>query len=378
MITNLQLNKTEDTFNLLSEYIPGYNKVRAMNAFGTKLKSEADFRNYAFELEDAIVKAETEQRKLRKLQCSYNKTFPSDNKNCLTTPHVLYNTIRSSIIEIRDSIKKFCPKNRRAPGTYSTCTQTFSSSFLCNQTPYTPDMYPDMYPEYVKNVLELLEKYFAVATENILICKGMIDEEKEIRNNDEYLEQIDLDCQELYREMAIAARDGGLLTKDITKEQYKKIVAETKSIKEYRRENYHNISKKQYQIRVFRNVIMEGIDNGLSSEESRIWTDIKECDFVKECVRPAINAMPKRKDLPLIKVKNSTDKQIRADYIACFMIWCQVSSSHYSDFVNYLNQKLADAPFRIPQYKSITAALRRINDKTKKKYMADFKQYEYD
>lgn len=171
MITNLQLNKTEDTFNLLNEYVPGFSKVRAMNAFGLKLKNEADFRNYASELEDAIVKAEIEQRKLKSLQCSYNKTFPSDNKNCLTTPHLLYNTIRSSIIGIRESIKKFCPKKRMAPGTYSTCTQTFLSSFLCNQTPYTPDMYPDMYPEYVKNVLELLEKYFAVATDNILICK---------------------------------------------------------------------------------------------------------------------------------------------------------------------------------------------------------------
>lgn len=375
MRTAIKLGKDEETINLLYGFVPGFTRDRAMNAFGLKFKNETDFNKYASELQDAIVKAEAEQRKLKDLQCRYNKTFPSDNNKCLTTPHLLYNAIRSTIIEIRESIKKFCPKTRKAPGTYSSNTYTFSNSYLCNQTPYIPDMYPEIYPEYVKNVLELLEKYIAVATGNILICKDMIDEEKDIRNNDEYLEQIDLECQKVCREIAITARDGGFLTKEITKDDYEKTVAEARSIKEYRRKQYHNISTKQYQQRVFRHVIMEGINNGLTSEESRIWTNPEVFDFVKEKVRPAINAMIKRKDLPLLKVKNSTDKQIKADYIACFMIWCRVGKSHYREFVEYFRERFADTHFRFPQYTSITAAANRINDKTKEKYMADFEPY---
>lgn len=375
MITAIKLGKDEETINLLKIYIPGFTRDRAMNAFGLKLKNETDFKKYASELQDAIVKAEAEQRKLKELQCTYNKTFPSDNNKCLTTPHLLYNTIRSTIIEIRESIKKFCPKTRKAAGTYSSNSYTFSNSYLCNQTPYIQDMYSETYPEYVNNVLELLEKYLSVATENILLCKYMIDEEKDIRNNDEYLEQIDLDCQKTCRQIAITARDSGFLINEMTKDDYEKTAAEKKSIKKYRREQYHNISKKQYRQMVFRHVIMEGINNGLSSEESRIWTNPEVFDFVKEKVRPAINAMIKRKDLPLMKVKNSTDKQIKADFIACFMEWCRVGKSHYRDFVDYFGKMFADAPFRIPQYTSITAAAKRINEETKEKYMADFDLY---
>ena len=93
MKTRLALDKNEKTFELLGEYIPGYNKNRALNGIGLKLKTEDDCIKYTAELKVALAKAELEFTNIKKLEKYYNTTFPSDNKNCLSTPHYLYNKI---------------------------------------------------------------------------------------------------------------------------------------------------------------------------------------------------------------------------------------------------------------------------------------------
>lgn len=46
MKTKLALDKNEKTFELLGEYIPGYNKNRALNGIGLKLKTEDECIKY--------------------------------------------------------------------------------------------------------------------------------------------------------------------------------------------------------------------------------------------------------------------------------------------------------------------------------------------
>ena len=111
MITNLKFGKNEETFALLGKYIPSYDKDRAMSGIGIKLRCKEDCEAYAAELRIAIPKAQRDYSNLQKLKEKYNYTYPSKDKNCLSTPHQLYNTIKSTIIEIRESIKTFCPRN---------------------------------------------------------------------------------------------------------------------------------------------------------------------------------------------------------------------------------------------------------------------------
>lgn len=196
MKTKLALDKNEKTFELLGEYIPGYNKNRALNGIGLKLKTEDECIKYTAELNVALAKAELEYASIKKLEKYYNTTFPSDNKNCLSTPHYLYNKIKSSISEIKKSILKFCPRNsRRAAGSYSSATQTMNVSHLCNKAPYIEDMYLEVYPDYVHQMLDVLEKYMQIASDIIQLCQELMKEENEIRNNDEYLKEIEASCR---------------------------------------------------------------------------------------------------------------------------------------------------------------------------------------
>lgn len=376
MINYLYFTKTEDTFNVLSECTQRFDKKRALIGLRMKLKSEEDYTKFCLEIDERILKAKNILEHVKTLQRKYNREFPSEDKNCLTTPHLFYNKSRNTICFVRDSIKSFCPKRYKAPGTYTTNTYTTNNSYFCGKIPYMPELLPDTYPDYVNNVLDRLGEFYELSSQIIMICKDVIDEENAIRNDDEYLEQIDLACQKEHRDFAIKLRDEGMLNENaLSPDEYKKIAAEATSIKVFRREYFHNISPEQYKIRIFKNIIMEGINRGLSAEESRIWRNQEDYDFVKEKVRPAIKAMCARNDLPLIKVKNSTDTQIKADYIACFMEWCRVCKSHYRDFVDYLGNMLADAPFLIPKYTSITAALSRLTAKKKKEYISDFESY---
>ena len=130
-----------------------------------------------------------------------------------------------------------------------------------------------------------------------------------------------------------------------------------KNIKELRRQLYHAITPNDYKIRVFKDVMMRGMSNDLTVEESKIWTKEEDYEFVKIKVRRAIKAMVNNADLPKLKVANSEKYAIKAVYIASFMIWCHVGRAHYKDFIDYLTNQLKDALLQMPKYKSIMSAL---------------------
>lgn len=378
MIAKLALAKTEETFMLLGEYIPGYNKDRALNGIGLRLRSQQKCEEYAAELRIAIDKAKREQVKLKGMQGTYNYEFPSKNKSCLTTPHILYNTIRSSIAEMKKSILKFCPKNsRRATGVYTTPTQTLSNSYLCNQTPYSNDLYPDVYPNYVHGLLDLLDAYIQIATENINICQNLLAEESSIRNDDDSLLEIDMACREELEELAASLHSESLLSAEgISEEDLERRRKEAKSIKQMRRMLYHNITPKEYRVRVFKDFIMQGLANDLTEEESKIWTKKEDYDHVKQKVRPAIGGLSKNTDLPSTKQRNGDGRVVKADYIACFMVWCRVPKSKNQEFLNYLALRFTDSPLLLPAYTSVRGAAKKKLDKNvKAQYEADFESY---
>ncbi len=378
MITKLKLEKTEETFSLLGNYFPGYNKDRAMNGIGIKLKTQDDFEEYAEEVNIAIAKAKIEHKKLKMLERTYNFTFPSKNKDCLTTPHILFNTIKNTISETKKNILKFCPKNsRRAAGTYSTPTQTLEISYLGNQTPYTHDLYSDMYPDYVHKVFDLLDEYSNVATQNICLCQNLLEEENLIREDDDALLEIDKKCRGELEELAFTMVKENMLSKEcISKEDLERRKKEAKSMKEMRRLLYHNITPTEYRIRVLKDFVMQGLANDLTQEESAIWTKEGDYDFVKFRVRPAIEGMSKKDNLPSHKSRNAEGRTIVAEYIACFMEWCRVPKGKTQLFFVYLQNRFAEAPLHLPKYNSVMGASKKVLDvKAREEYLSDFESY---
>lgn len=381
MRTKLAFEKTEDTFTLLGNYIPGYNKDRAMFGIGLKLKTREACEEYAAELRIAIARAKKDNVKLNKMKKTYNRTFPSKDKNCLTTPHLVYNQVRSTLSDMKKNILKFCPKNtRRAAGTYTTTAQALSYSYFCNQAPYSNDMYSDLYPDYIQEVLDLIEEYNQVATENILLCQDLLEEERLIRDDDEALLEIETECRADLEEIAFDLDKEHLLNKDgITKEDLERRKKEATSMKEMRRQLYHNITPGAYRIRVLKDFIMQGLANDLTQEESAIWTKEEDYDFVKFRVRPAIEGMSKKADLPNQKARNREEHMVKAEYIACFMEWCHVPDGKKKEFFLYLKEGFVESPLLLPEYNSISgAAKKKLAPKIKLEYEQDFESYSPD
>lgn len=377
MRTKLSFDKTEETFYLLKEYIPGFNKDRVMYGIDLKRFTQQDFEDIALNLRIGMDKANVERVKLDRLRVNYNQTFPTNDKNLLTTPHCVFNTVKSCIYTLRNNILKFCPRNRqKGSGVYTTSTQTMHTSYLCNHTPYTCDLFPDSFPSYVYEVINLLDDYTQLATDIILISSELIEEEKEIRNDDESLKVIDAHSRKEFEELAMNLKSNSLLSDvGITKEDLARRKKEAKSIKEMRRLLYHNITPLEYKIRIFKDFIMQGISNGLTEEESKIWTKEEDYDFVKRRVRPAIDGLSKKENLPSQRTRNAEGRTVKAIYIACFMKWCRVPKNKSKDFISYLTMRFADSPFQIPAYTSIVAAAKRLNNQIKTQFEPDFYSY---
>lgn len=377
MRTKLSFDKTEETFYLLKEYIPGFNKDRVMYGIDLKRFTQQDFEDIALNLRIGMDKANVERVKLDRLRVNYNQTFPTNDKNLLTTPHCVFNTVKSCIYTLRNNILKFCPRNRqKGSGVYTTSTQTMHTSYLCNHTPYTCDLFPDSFPSYVYEVINLLDDYTQLATDIILISSELIEEEKEIRNDDESLKVIDAHSRKEFEELAMNLKSNSLLSDvGITKEDLARRKKEAKSIKEMRRLLYHNITPLEYKIRIFKDFIMQGISNGLTEEESKIWTQEEDYDFVKRRVRPAIDGLSKKEDLPSLRTRNAEGRTVKAIYIACFMKWCRVPKNKSKDFISYLTMRFADSPFQIPAYKSVVGAAKRLDNQIKTQFEPDFYSY---
>lgn len=377
MRTKLSFDKTEETFYLLKEYIPGFNKDRVMYGIDLKRFTQQDFEDIALNLRIGMDKANVERVKLDRLRVNYNQTFPTNDKNLLTTPHCVFNTVKSCIYTLRNNILKFCPQNRqKGSGVYTTSTQTMHTSYLCNHTPYTCDLFPDSFPSYVYEVINLLDDYTQLATDIILISSELIEEEKEIRNDDESLKVIDAHSRKEFEELAMNLKSNSLLSDvGITKEDLARRKKEAKSIKEMRRLLYHNITPLEYKIRIFKDFIMQGISNGLTEEESKIWTQEEDYDFVKRRVRPAIDGLSKKEDLPSQRTRNAEGRTVKAIYIACFMKWCRVPKDKSKDFISYLTMRFADSPFQIPAYKSVVGAAKRLDNQIKTQFEPDFYSY---
>lgn len=377
MRTKLSFDKTEETFYLLKEYIPGFNKDRVMYGIDLKRFTQQDFEDIALNLRIGMDKANVERVKLDRLRVNYNQTFPTNDKNLLTTPHCVFNTVKSCIYTLRNNILKFCPRNRqKGSGVYTTSTQTMHTSYLCNHTPYTCDLFPDSFPSYVYEVINLLDDYTQLATDIILISSELIEEEKEIRNDDESLKVIDAHSRKEFEELAMNLKSNSLLSDvGITKEDLARRKKEAKSIKEMRRLLYHNITPLEYKIRIFKDFIMQGISNGLTEEESKIWTQEEDYDFVKRRVRPAIDGLSKKEDLPSQRTRNAEGRTVKAIYIACFMKWCRVPKNKSKEFLSYLTMRFADSPFQIPAYKSVVGAAKRLDNQIKTQFEPDFYSY---
>lgn len=384
MIKKISLAKNEETFANLSNYIPGFNKDRAISGIGLHFKNEGQCRKYTEELRFYKAKAKVEQENLKILQQTYNLTFPSDNKYCLTTPHIVYNKVISTLCEMKRSILRFCPRNsHRAYGSYSTTTQTLSTSFLCNKTPYTSPMFTEEYPDYVKEMLNALDEYMNVAIENINICTNLIEEEKTVRENDELLKEIDEKSRKEIRDTTKAlVKMNAFRETFISSEDLARRKKEAKDMNEMRRQLYHNITWTNYKINAMKDVVMEGMNHELSAEEASIWTNASDYDFVLKKVRPAIEAMSKSDKLPSRKKqKSETERIVKPKYIAGFMKWCRVPKKHYTAFFNYLKLKFADAPLQIPSYKTICNILNEISESRENEFekeFEDFLQVHYD
>lgn len=378
MIKRITLAKNEETFTNLSNYIPGFNIDRAISVIGLYFKSEEQCRKYTEELRFYIAKAKVEQENLKILQQTYNLTFPSDNKYCLTTPHIVYNNVISTLCEMKRSILRFCPRNsHRAYGTYSTTTQTLSTSFLCNKTPYTSSMFTEEYPDYVKDMLNALDEYMSVATENINICTNLIEEEKTVRENDELLKEIDEKSRKEIRNTTKAlVKMNAFRETFISSEDLARRKKEAKDMNEMRRQLYHNITWTKYKINAMKDVVMEGMNHDLSAEEASIWTNASDYDFVLKKVRPVIEAMSKSNKLPSTKKRNSeTERIVRAKFLAHFMKWCRVPKMHYTNFFNYLKLKFADAPLQIPSYNTICSILKEISESKENEFEKEFEGF---
>ena len=99
MRTKLSFDKTEETFRLLNEYIPGFNKDRLMFGIEQKRFTQQDFEDIALNLRIGMDKADVERVKLVRLRDNYNQTFPTKDKNLLTTPHCVFKILTHSKLD---------------------------------------------------------------------------------------------------------------------------------------------------------------------------------------------------------------------------------------------------------------------------------------
>lgn len=354
MRNQLKLAKTEESFILLRDHIPFYNPERSIAVLARKLRNREECEKYTKKLDDMMETAKMDFEKIQILYTTYNSKYSSDNPKCLETPHFIYNAVHHVMQDMRDNINKFSPRAKRGSNERLTKEQIINRSLLLGNQPYTSDMFPELFPDYMKDLHQKLTNYIELSEEIINLCTYLMEEEKSIRENEEECHQLFLEeKEELEKELAWLI--GHV---DPKAEDLKNYERTFQGPKPYGR-GLHNLSVKDLKICILCGIYHAASTNGLTDEETKVWPNRSSDDFVKDKVRKVLRNMKDCKELPMTKMRNSEERALRAEFLACLTVWCRANAKGQTrHFLNYLRSTFQNTNLHLPKDSAVYEKLR--------------------
>lgn len=276
-----------------------------------------------------------EYGRLQELQKTYNREYPTDNKQYLTTAIELMSKMRSTLSAYKKITNEFQQKKKRGSKVkegMTACDRTPLYNGAYSQDAFGWDTYPD---KAVKELLKNLNDYMELAGKCLKLCLKVIEEEKAIHANPEwayalYQDSFDRSVSNSKRMIEWMKQKDEDVENDILKamehaEDVNLLIAEL----------YHAFSHSDFNFYCACKIINDGRKAGLTTEEAALFgkDSISKVIRIQTLLDHIQELIAHREDA--IGWKGMLD----GEFVMHLLFWCGWDGSKNEVLLNYVTKR---------------------------------------
>lgn len=294
--------------------------------------------------------------------------FATDNNQCFDTAEILFGKIRSTLAGLKKVFYKTTTTDRRQLPDGVEPPMVYNKSPL-GHGDYTPDMFGlESFPEPVQNLYHAFETLFTTSSSVLALCRLMIEQEEETRNDIIQLRQIyNASCDELLDAIKAASvyiSSTQELPENELEERRKK--AGSDDVK-FLKEAYHRHNKKELTQFLVIKCIKEARNGGLTQMESFFWNKNQEKALT---VRKVIE------NFDLVQDVEGQEGKLSSTVIVEFLKWCGVKEHQEKELYekHFRPQYIVKGKYNVLGWNTISGKRKELKDlgDTNEKLAKDF------
>lgn len=318
MIYNTIVEKDENNILRLIKAAEQFSEERFLEGIKMKRYDVYDIKQTSVWVRKRQQMLNREYLALIKFSKTFINSYATDNNQCFDTAYRLFNKIRSTISSTSKVFKKMCPKIRKQQPVGVERPAVIERSIF-SHAHYAPDLFGiESYDGAVRELFDDLETFFTTIIATLLLCREMINNEKEVRKDYKL-------CHSIYKECFIktmsSLKDFGSIfqsTRDLPSSELQSRRSKAKKFSDFVCENYHKHDTSSFKRYILAETVKNARNDGLTDTETLLWPDNHD-KAIK--VREVIKQFD---DIPgIIGQKN----KLSSHTIVEFIKWCKVEKS---------------------------------------------------
>ena len=331
----LYIEASEETLRMLDEKFKPVAEDRFLYSLQQKRWTIEDVHTFNARLQISYDYTLKEFGRLQDLRETYNREYPTDQKQYLSTAIELMGKIRSTLSAYKKITHEFQQKKKRGrklKDGVTACDRTPLYNGEYSQDAFGWETYPD---KAVKDMLKNLNDYLELAGKCLDLCLEVIDEEKAVHANPEWAYALYRDS--FNRSVSNSKRMIEYMKKkdeDIDNE-FVKAMEEAEDVKLLIAELYHEFNHSDFNFYCACKTISDGRKVGLSPEEAALFGK----DNVEKVVRirtllDHISELIAQRDDAI-----GWEGMLDGAFVMHLLFWCGWNGSKNDALLNYVTKR---------------------------------------
>lgn len=322
MLYSTIVDKNEEGLQMVIDAAEKFEQGRYLNAIlDCHLKKNEILMMTEF-VREYKAKLSREHLALAKFALTFNSEYATKNNLCFNTAERLFNRIRSTIKCTKKIYKNLCrTTRRRLPATAPQRPSVFKRSRLVSDYRSGLLFGIETYEDCVQKLYDQLEAFFFELVKCLALCRMIITDEKNTRNNPELCAKIYKECYEKMLSdtrtiIRTLKKNRMVITSEM--EERKKNAG---SLQDFICSNYHKFDPEQFKLHVIASELNKGDD--MTALEKILFGANN-----KELVEKARIVITHFDELELNAHKGKHKDKHSAYCVASFMLWCGIGTTN--------------------------------------------------
>ena len=331
----LYIEANEETLRMLDEKFKPVAEDRFLYSLQQKRWTIEEVHTFNARLQISYEYTSKEYERMKELRKTYNKEYPTNHKQYLSTAIELMNKMRSTLSAYRKIADGFRPKKKRGSKLkegVTACDRTPLYNGAYSQDAFGWEVYPD---KAVKDLLNNLNDYLELAGKCLDLCLEVIDEERAVRATPEwayalYKDSFDRSVSNSKRLIEFMKQQGGTIDHDIVK-----AIDDAKDVKLLIAELFHAFNHSEFNFYCACKTISDGQKAGLTPEESALFgkDSIEKVVRIRTLLENIMELIEKRDDAI------GWEGMLDGEFVMHLLFWCGWNGSKNDALLNYVTKR---------------------------------------